>query len=381
VLDGWLLAEEPTSVLRYLTASPARPALARLLRGELPATHAALDELPPTRAVAYLRGRLVTLGVLPERDERLYLLRQTIAQAVGEAHPDDCGVLRQYGRWSVLRGAELAAADQPLGFGTARYAMLRIRVAAAFCAWLRRNAATVAVVTQSHLDAWVVTHRSQQHALRAFLVWAAGHGYAPSGLEVPVAEIAESRQTLDPEDRWRLINRCLHDHGLDPATRLAGCLVLLFGQPLTRITTLPLHVVDTGAGQVTLRLGQTPLLMAAPLDQVVVAAHAQARKRQFNSGAWLFPGMVPGTGLSAEQLGARLRQLGVSSALTARNTAWSALALEVPAVVLAEKLGVSASTAERWHAALGGDRAVYLRLLAEDDGDEHRHEQRLDPGK
>jgi hypothetical protein len=179
-------------------------------------------------------------------------------------------------------------------------------------------------------------------------------------LEVPVAEIAESRQTLDPEDRWRLINRCLHDHGLDPATRLAGCLVLLFGQPLTRITTLPLHVVDTGAGQVTLRLGQTPLLMAAPLDQVVVAAHAQARKRQSNSGAWLFPGMVPGTGLSAEQLGARLRQLGVSSALTARNTAWSALALEVPAVVLAEKLGVSASP------ATGTGRSLVALLLWRD---------------
>jgi hypothetical protein len=42
-------------------------------------------------------------------------------------------------------------------------------------------------------------------------------------------------------------------------------------------------------------------------------------------------------------------------------------------VVLAEKVSVAASTAERWHAALGGDRAVYVWLLAEDDdghGDE-----------
>jgi hypothetical protein len=376
VLDGWLLADEPVSVLRYLAASPAWPLLARLLRGELPATHAALDELPTTRAVAYLRGRLVTLGVLPERDERLHLLRHTIAQTVADAHPDDRGVLRQYGRWSVLRSAQLAVADQPLGFGTARYARLRIRVAAAFCAWLRRNAPTVATLTQSHMDAWVLTHRSQPHALRAFMLWAVGHGYAPSGLEVPVAEIAESRATLDSEDRWRLINRCLQDHDLDPATRLAGCLVLLFGQPLTKITTLPLNAVAAGAGGVTLRLGQTPLLMAPPLDQMALAAHAQARKRQPGHRAWLFPGMVPGASLSAEQLGARLRQLGVPSALTARNTAWSALALEVPAVVLAEKLGVAASTAERWHAALGGDRAVYVRLLAEDDeghgGERHR---------
>lgn len=97
---------------------------------------------------------------------------------------------------------------------------------------------------------------------------------------------------------------------------------------------------------------------------------------------WLFPGMVPGASLSADQLGARLRRLGVPSALTARNAAWSALALEVPAVVLAEKLGIATSTAERWHAALGGDRALYVRLLTEDgerDGDERRHAQRHEP--
>jgi hypothetical protein len=88
--------------------------------------------------------------------------------------------------------------------------------------------------------------------------------------------------------------------------------------------------------------------------------------------------MVPGTSLSAEQLGARLRAawrpFGPDRP---QHTAWSALALEVPAVVLVDKLGVSASKAERWHAALGGDRAVYLRLLVADDG----HGQRLDPGR
>jgi len=108
----------------------------------------------------------------------------------------------------------------------------------------------------------------------------------------------------------------------------------------------------------------------------VLAAHAWAQRRQSDGGAWLFPGMVSGASLSADQLGARLRQLGVPSALTARNTAWSTLALEVPAVVLAERVGVSASTAERWRAALGGNRGLYLRLLADDRDDV----QRLEPG-
>jgi hypothetical protein len=288
----------------------------------------------------------------------------------------------QYGRWSVLRSAQLAVADQPLGFGTARYALLRIRVAAAFCAWLRRNATTVATLTQSHMDAWVLTHRSQPHALRAFMLWAVGHGYAPSGLEVPVAEIAESRATLDSEDRWRLINRCLQDHDLDPATRLAGCLVLLFGQPLTKITTLSLNAVAAGAGGVTLRLGQTPPLMAPPLPGGARRARPGTQAATRPQGV-----AVPRHGARREPIGRAARRAAAAArrplgpdGTQHRLVRLGPTRLEVPAVVLAEKLGVAASTAERWHAALGGDRAVYVRLLAEDDerhGGQRRHADRL----
>jgi peptidoglycan biosynthesis protein MviN/MurJ (putative lipid II flippase) len=47
----------------------------------------------------------------------------------------------------------------------------------------------------------------------------------------------------------------------------------------------------------------------------------------------------------------------------------------VAAMALAQ-LGIATSTAKRWHAALGGDRALYVRLLAEDsdrNGDECGH--------
>jgi hypothetical protein len=99
--------------------------------------------------------------------------------------------------------------------------------------------------------------------------------------------------------------------------------------------------------------------MAAPLDQVALAAHTLARQRQPGHGVWLFPAWRQG-----ERVGRPARRaaapLGVPSALTARNAAWSALALEAPAVGLAEKLGIATSTAEWWHAALGGDLVLYV---------------------
>ena len=33
----------------------------------------------------------------------------------------------------------------------------------------------------------------------------------------------------DPDHRWALISRLLHDDGLDTTDRVTGCLVLLFG--------------------------------------------------------------------------------------------------------------------------------------------------------
>lgn len=71
-------------------------------------------------------------------------------------------------------------------------------------------------------------------------------------------------------------------------------------------------------------------------------------------------GMVPGGEPVGRPARRTLRRLGVPSDLTARDAAWSALALEVPAVVLAEKLGIAISTAERWHAAFGSRRALYV---------------------
>jgi hypothetical protein len=54
--------------------------------------------------------------------------------------------------------------------------------------------------------------------------------------------------------------------------------------------------------------------------------------------------------------------VGITSRLSARNAAWAALAAAAPAVVLAEKLGISVDAAERWGRAIGGARNDYAAL-------------------
>jgi hypothetical protein len=73
---------------------------------------------------------------------------------------------------------------------------------------------------------------------------------------------------------------------------------------------------------------------------------------------WLFPGLRPGTPLSAYQLGQRLRRLGIEPA-PARRSALGHLAARLPAAMLAQVLGLSPLTAVRWAGSVGADWATY----------------------
>lgn len=199
-----------------------------------------------------------------------------------------------------------------------------------------------------------------------FLLWLQARGQAPDRLRLDRATSGDRRTVMDDGARVELINRCLHDAVLDVRTRLAAILILVFGQPLTRIVKLTATSVTVEEGRVWLKLGRVPLPMAPPIDRLVLAARSGSVQRRDQGGrGWLFPGQIPGQHLSAEQLGHRLHQIGIASALTARNAAWATMATEVPAVVLAEKLGFSVTAIEAWADAMGQDRGVYLDLVRE----------------
>ena len=151
---------------------------------------------------------------------------------------------------------------------------------------------------------------------------------------------------------------------------MAGSLVLLYGQQLSRIVALTrdqVTVVDSGT--VRLHLGAVHIDVPPPLDALVVRL---GRERRPYSGVgsptttrWLFPGLDPGLPLTAYQLGQRLRRLGIEPA-PARRAALSHLAAQLPAAMLARLLNITPATAVRWAKAVGADWTSYAAQLIRD---------------
>jgi hypothetical protein len=165
------------------------------------------------------------------------------------------------------------------------------------------------------------------------------------------------RTLLDGDDeRWSLIQRLIEDSDLDTRDRVAGLLVLPDSQLTSRLVTLRADCIAVDENDnCTTTLGTDPLNVPEPVAEFL--ADLVAERRGYAAGAiginpWLFPGGRTGQHLSAQQMGVRLRCVGVSPQL-ARNTALIALAGELPAVKLAKLLGFSVKRAVTWNAEAG----------------------------
>jgi hypothetical protein len=110
-----------------------------------------------------------------------------------------------------------------------------------------------------------------------------GHGPAP----------------LDDEQRFAALRRLLHDRDIDPRDRFAGCLLLLYAQPLTRIAALRISdIAATPDGQITITLARGAVALPEPLGSL---AHALRDQRLANAGSegWLLPGRNAGSHITA----------------------------------------------------------------------------------
>jgi hypothetical protein len=166
-----------------------------------------------------------------------------------------------------------------------------------------------------------------------------------------------SSTAVDHAARLRQARTLLDDDTLELPARVAGCLVLLYGQRVTRIVTLRSDDLDLRGPHVLLKLGDDPIEVPDP-----VAGMLRALDRR-TTDPWLLPGAKPGTHIGAERIRRRLRQLGIRPQ-TGRPAALLALAATVPAPILGELLGYCDDTANHWRRAAGGDWARYASLAA-----------------
>ena len=172
---------------------------------------------------------------------------------------------------------------------------------------------------------------------------------------------------ISQDQRWTLTARLLHDTALDPTDRVAGCLLLLYGQPLSRIAAMTTSQVTRRDGQTFLRLGRHEAPVPGPLASAVVQLISGGRSyRGVGSPpatTWLFPGHLPGRPITPARLGERLQAIGIY-AKTGRRAALLDLAAQLPAAVLADLLGLHETTAAKWMHQAGGDWSRYAAELA-----------------
>lgn len=369
VHDAIVASATPRKALNWLRQGAGAPILAELAAGTMALSHEALDAHARPMAANHVRHMLVAHGVLAPRDERLVSLERLNAQTVAAiARPEDRKTVAAFATWRVLRRVRRRADQNTTERTAIRHARNQVLGAVRFLDWLAAHERTLATCTQGDLDLWLATGARSRYDVRHFVEWTSDRKLS-TRLQVPSVPTGPG-DVLDAEERWTIIATLLRDPDVEVADRVAGCFVLLYAQPLSRVAVMTVDAITTTGTDVSVRFGTQALLVPEPLATHVTVLMATGRSHHVGIGStvssrWLFPGHLPGRPITASQLGQRLGVFGID-ARAARRAAQLQLAAEVPAVVLAEMLGIAIGTAVDWVHAAGGDWANYAAITATD---------------
>ena len=366
VHDAIVSTTTPRTALNWLRNGAGAAVLADLAAGTTPISHDALDAHPRRRGADYLRHVLVAADVLPARDEGLARLESWVTGTLlsGIEHAEHRRLLQAYATWRVLRRARRRAEQNTTGRTPTAYPRTQLLAAARLLDWLDRQGIALARCSQRDIDRWL-SGGPATHAASDFLGWAAEHHHCPALTVPPLGRM--TGPATDPDQRWALVARLLHDDTLDITDRVAGALLLCYGQHLSRISVMTTDQVHRHDGVVSLRLGAHRITVPEPLSDLLTRLLDSDRShRGVGSHAdspWLFPGHLPGRPITPSRLGERLRLIDIR-ALPGRRAALLQLAAEVPAAVLAELLHLAPGTATRWTHDAAGDWARYAADIA-----------------
>ena len=359
--DAIVGVANPRSGHVWIDRSPAVTVLRDIAAGRIDLSHESLDELAATSSLIHLRDLLIASGALPPRDPYLARLQKTVAAEAEASHPADAQLLRSFGTWRILRRARRKVDEGGNSVSIAKNASVRVREAARFLRWLREQGTSLQECTQADVDRWVGSGGVARFQVRDFITW------AHEARSIPLLKVAvmggggSPSQPVDLNRRIALARRLLHDDTLDIADRVAGILVTIYAQPLARVARLTWDHVEIEQ-DVFIRLGNDPLVVPDPLGKLL---RELPWRRQIGIGGnlalekrWLFPGRQAGRPQHPEHVRKRLAALGINCRQV-RNAALFELAREVPAAVLADMLGLHASTAVRWVERAGGNWTAY----------------------
>ena len=154
---------------------------------------------------------------------------------------------------------------------------------------------------------------------------------------------ASRRATLSEDERLHALGRLLTGSDIPMRLRIAGIIVLLYAQPLTRVVRLTIDDVLHDGETTLLRLGEPASPIPAPvasLLQEYIAGRANIPTATNPASRWLFPGRRAGQPCRPDHLSALLGKAGVPAS-AARGAAIRQQLLEMPAPVVAGALATT----------------------------------------
>ena len=267
VYEAIVAAPQPYSAHNWLRRSVAAKLLGEVAAGQLALTHEALDAHRARRGADYLRHLLVANGVLSARDDALVRLEAWVAERL--ASVEDRAQrrrLRSYATWRVLRRARQRAEAAVAPRTATRHAKVNLNSAIAFLAFLAARQVDLAGAGQADLDDWLAEGPPSAPEVRDFLGWAADRRLSRR-FDLP-GRARQEGPIADDDERWATARSLLHDEGVELGDRVAGLLVLLYGQQLSRIAALTRDQVELGPGRGRLHLGATALDIPSPLAEL-----------------------------------------------------------------------------------------------------------------
>lgn len=239
-----------------------------------------------------------------------------------------------------------------------KYARSLVNEAIKLVRWLHDQQLELRDLRQDLIDTWIATGASTRRRVRLFLAWLTRAGVT-GPMHVAWHQPGPRRAPLDDAHRLEIVRRLLHHPGVDPRDCLAGCLLLLYAQPLTRTTRLKTTDIKTTAdGQTTITLARGAVALPDPLGPLALR---DQRISTIDGDGWLLAGRKAGKHLTADRLRDRLKPYRITSR-AARHSALLALAARLPAPILAERLGFHQARAAQWARAAGATYADYVAL-------------------
>jgi integrase len=205
--------------------------------------------------------------------------------------------------------------------------------ATAFLQWLGERNTTLASCGQIDVAAWYAENTEHgRTCLRSFLNWAMQSRHCRRSLSIPAMKVAR-RAALSEDERLDALGRLLTDTEIPIRLRVAGAIVLLYAQPLSRIVRLSVDDVIREGDTVLLQLGKPASPVPAPVAALLlehIANRDNMNTATNPASRWLFPGRRAGQPSRPDHLSALLNEVGVPTA-AARGAAIRQQLLELPA--------------------------------------------------